>query len=45
MNTKDDAADAVKENVDQQPKDSQWTNLINDIINKKSESGDATIQP
>ena len=35
----------MKENVDQQPKDSEWTNLINDIINKKPESGDATIQP
>ena len=41
---KDDATDAVKEN-DDQSKDSQWSNFINDIINKKPESGDATIQP
>ena len=41
----DNAADAVRENDDQQPKDSQWSSFINDIINKKSETGDATIQP
>ena len=41
INTKDDAADAVKA----KGKDSQWPSFINDIINKKSESGDAMIQP
>ena len=46
MNTSfDDAADTAKENADQQPKGSQWANLIDSIINKKPESGDATIQP
>ena len=42
---KDDATDAVKENDDQKSKDSRWSDFINDIINKKPESGDATIQP
>ena len=42
MNTSsNDAADAGKAKA----KDSQWSNLINDIINKKPESGDAMIQP
>ena len=45
MNTSvNDAADSVKENDVQQPKDSQWASFINDIINKKSESGNALIQ-
>ena len=46
MNTSFDVAtDAVNEKTDQQPKDSQWSSLIDNIINKKSESGIATIQP
>ena len=39
-----DAADAVKENDVQQPKDSQWPSFINDIMNKEPDSGNATIQ-
>ena len=40
-----EATGAAKESSHQRPKDSQWSSLINDILNKKSETGDATIQP
>ena len=36
---------AMKENDGQQLKDSQWSCFIDNILNKKSESGDAVIQP
>ena len=39
------ATGVVKENDHRHRKDPQWSSLINSIINKKPESGDATIQP